>query len=83
MCGNLAFVSVIRRLVWIIKKNVSFDQNAFIFVAAGDSDDDEVVAIEGVDVDEEGDGVADEVPRTARAVLRITFPWKSYISNQF
>jgi len=43
-------------------------------VAAGDSDDEEVVAIEGVDVDEDGDGVADDVPRTARAVLRITFP---------
>jgi hypothetical protein len=28
----------------------------------------------GVEVEEEGDGVAEEVPRTARAVLRITFP---------
>jgi hypothetical protein len=32
------------------------------------------VAIVGVEVDEEGEGVAEEVPRTARAVLRITFP---------
>ena len=31
----------------------------------------------GVEVDDEGEGVADEVPRTARAVLRITFPWKN------
>ena len=28
----------------------------------------------GVDVDDDGDGVADDVPRTARAVLRITLP---------
>ena len=52
-------------------------------MAAGDSDDDEVVAIEGVDVDEEGDGVADEVPLTARAVLRITFPWKVKFQTNF
>jgi len=52
-------------------------------VAAGDSDDEEVVAIEGVDVDEDGDGVADDVPRTARAVLRITFPWKVEFQTNF
>ena len=33
------------------------------------------MAMVGVEVDEDGDGVADEVvPRTARAVLLITFP---------
>ena len=52
-----------------------FYQNAFIFVAAGDEDADDAVAeVVGVEVEEEGDGVAEEVPRTARAVLRITFP---------
>lgn len=44
-------------------------------MAAGDEDADDAVAeVVGVEVEEEGDGVAEEVPRTARAVLRITFP---------
>ena len=42
---------------------------------ADEDDDDDVVGSVGVDVDDDGDGVADDVPRTARAVLRITLPW--------
>ncbi len=50
------------------------DEEAALPEMGHPGDDSEVVGMDGVEIDEDGEGVADEVPLTARAVVLMTCP---------